>query len=115
MQCDDFFPNIVTDLPQADISLDGLASYLLQCTDHQVVFMSFEKEAEVAEHRHAAQWGVVLDGRIELIINGKEQVYERGDTYFIPGNAPHSAKIGAGYKDLTLFDQKDRYKQKTKT
>jgi quercetin dioxygenase-like cupin family protein len=110
MQTDTFFPNLVTDLPHADIPLDGLTSYLLQCAEHQVIFMSFEKEADVSEHRHAAQWGVVLDGRIELTIDGKGRVYEKGDTYFIPENTPHSARIGAGYKDLTLFGQRDRYR-----
>ncbi len=109
-----FFPDIVTDLPQPDIPFDGLTSFLLQCTDHQVVIMSFEKDAQVAEHRHEAQWGVVLDGKIELTIDGKNHVYEKGDTYFIPKNAPHSARIGAGYKDLTLFGQKDRYGEKAK-
>ena len=109
MQTASFFPHIITDLPRADIPLEGLTSYLLQCSDHQVLFMGFEKEAEVAEHRHAAQWGVVLDGSIELVIDGKALIYGRGDTYFIPENVPHSAKISAGYKDLTLFAQKDRY------
>ena len=109
MQTGPFFPDIVTDLPRADIPLTGLTSYLLQGSEHQVIFMSFEKEAEVAEHRHAAQWGVVLDGRIELAIDGKTRIYEKGDSYFIPENVPHSAKISAGYKDVTLFAQKDRY------
>jgi quercetin dioxygenase-like cupin family protein len=114
MENNNFFPHIITALPQADISLNGLTSYLIQCTDHQIVFMSFEEEARVAEHRHAAQWGVVLSGKIELTINGEKQFYEKGDTYFIPTNAPHSAKVAAGYKDLTLFDEGDRYKQKIK-
>lgn len=110
MQTETLFPNVITELPQAEIPIQGLNSYLLQCTDHQVIFMSFEKDVKVPEHSHESQWGVVLDGVIELTINGERQIYKKGDTYFIPENISHSAKIKAGYKDLTLFNQKDRYK-----
>ncbi len=110
MQDEALFPNMITELPQAEIPIEGLNSYLLQCTDHQVIFMSFEKDVEVPEHSHESQWGVVLNGVIELTINGERQIYKKGDTYFIPKNIPHSAEIKAGYRDFTLFNQKDRYK-----
>lgn len=113
MQNENFFPNIITSLPHADIPIEGLTSYLLQCIKHQVIFMSFENDIEVPDHAHEAQWGVVLDGEIELTISGKKQKYKKGDTYFIPKDVPHSAIIKAGYKDVTLFNQKDRYKPKT--
>lgn len=113
MQDEVLFPNIITSLPHADIPIDGLTSYLLQCINHQVIFMSFENDIEVPEHSHEAQWGIVLNGEIELTINSKKQIFKKGDTYFIPNNVLHSAIIKAGYKDLTLFNQKDRYKPKT--
>ncbi|MDD5766063.1 MAG: cupin domain-containing protein [Candidatus Marinimicrobia bacterium] len=113
MTNDNFFPNIITNLPHADIPIEGLSSYLIQCPDRQLIFMSFGKDAEVGEHRHAGQWAAVLDGQIELTVNDRKQVYTKGDTYFIPANVPHSARITAGYKDMTLFDQKDRYREKT--
>ena len=109
---DDFFPKIITNLPEADIPIDGLHSYLLQGQNQQMLFMSFENDVEVAEHSHEEQWGVVLDGKIELTINGNKYTFTKGDTYFIPKDIKHSAKIKKGYKDLTLFNQKDRYKAK---
>ncbi len=112
MQDEALFPNVITNLPQADIPIEGLTSYLLQCADHQVIFMSFERDVEIPEHSHEAQWGVVLDGEMELTINGEKEVYRKGDTYFIPKDIPHSAKIKAGYRDVTLFSQKDRYRIK---
>jgi quercetin dioxygenase-like cupin family protein len=112
MQDEVLFPSIITNLPQADIPIEGLTSYLLQCANHQVIFMSFEKDVEISEHSYEAQWGVVLDGEIELTINGEKRKYKKGDTYFIPKDVPHSAKIKAGYKDLTLFNQEDRYRPK---
>jgi quercetin dioxygenase-like cupin family protein len=106
------FPNIITDLPQAEISIQGLTAYLLQGNNQQAVFMHFEKDIEVAEHAHEAQWGAVLEGEIELAINGKKLIFKKGDTYFIPRDVLHSAKIKAGYRDITLFNQRDRYKCK---
>jgi hypothetical protein len=37
------FPTPVSDLPQADIPVDGLKAYLSQGDNHQVIFMEFEK------------------------------------------------------------------------
>ncbi|MBN2289691.1 MAG: cupin domain-containing protein [Candidatus Glassbacteria bacterium] len=104
-----FFPAIITRLPQAEIPVKGLRSYLLQGEEQQIVFMDFQSGAEIPEHSHRAQWGVVLDGEIELTIDEKKRTFKKGDAYFIPEGVRHSAIIKKGYKDLTLFDQKDRY------
>ena len=74
--------------------------------------MSFEKDAEIPEHSHEAQWAVVLDGEIELTIGAQTRILRKGDTYFIPKGVEHSARVKQGYKDITLFNQKDRYKIK---
>ena len=113
MKTDSQFPNIITDLPQAEIPIEGLKAYLVQGSEQQVVFMSFENYVEVPEHAHAAQWGVVLEGEIELTINDKKQMFKKGEIYFVPKDVRHSAKISAGYRDITLFNQRDRYKAKT--
>jgi quercetin dioxygenase-like cupin family protein len=112
MANDKFFPDIITNLPEADIPIDGLHTHLFQGAHQQFVFMSFDSDVEIHQHSHEAQWGVVLDGEIELTINGDKLTYKKGDTYYISENTPHSAKVRAGYKDLTLFNQKDRYKAK---
>ncbi len=110
-----FFPEIITNLPEADIPIEGLHSYLFQGENQQLVFMSFENDVEIPEHSHEAQWGVVLDGKVELTIGGKRHTLRKGDTYFIAKDVKHSARIRRGYKDLTLFNQKDRYKAKGKS
>ena len=109
---EDFFPEIITNLPEADIPIEGLHSYLLQGENQQIVFMSFDEDVEVPEHSHDAQWGVVLEGETEFTIGGKQHILSKGDTYFIPKDVMHSAKIKKGYRDLTLFNQKDRYRAK---
>ncbi|MBA7551830.1 hypothetical protein ES705_44380 [subsurface metagenome] len=109
---ENFFPEIITNLPEADIPIEGVNSYLFQGENQQFIFMSFENYVEVPEHSHEPQWGVILDGEIELTIDGKKGTFAKGDTYFIPKDVKHSAIIRKGYKDLTFFNQKDRYKVK---
>ncbi len=99
-------------MPEADIPIDGIKAFLSQSDNHQIIFMEFEKDADLPEHSHKSQYGVILEGKIDLIINGKKSTYHKGDRYFIPENVKHSGKIYAGYADITFFEQKDRYKPK---
>ncbi|NOY36914.1 MAG: cupin domain-containing protein [Chlorobi bacterium] len=112
MKTETFFPEIITKHNSADIPVDGVESYLIQAGQQQFIFMEFDRDVEVPEHSHNAQWGVVLDGEMELTIAGQPGILKKGDTYYIGKEVKHSARIKKGYKDLTLFDQADRYKTK---
>ncbi len=107
------FPQPITNLHEADIPLKGVCGYLSQSANHQIVFMEFSDDAEVPAPSHEAQWGIVLEGRIDLMINGIERTFSKGDRYFIPKGVEHSARIYAGYADVTFFNQRDRYKSKS--
>ncbi|MFQ6124457.1 MAG: cupin domain-containing protein [Candidatus Heimdallarchaeota archaeon] len=104
MPKDKFFPEMITTLLEADIPIGGVHSHLLQGEKQQFIFMRFEKDVEVPEHLHEAQWGVVLDGKIEVTSDGKEYTCTKRGTTFVPRNVTHRAIIRRGYKDLTLFD-----------
>jgi quercetin dioxygenase-like cupin family protein len=103
------FPEPILNLPEADIPLKGVKAFLSQGSNHQIIFMEFADDVELPEHSHASQWGIVLEGRIELVTGGVKKTYKQGDRYFIPEGVKHSGKIFAGYADMTYFDQKDRY------
>lgn len=107
------FPEPIRQLPKADIPLNGLTAYLAQTENQQILFMQFDKDTDLPEHEHKAQVGFVLEGKIELVINGVKETFRKGDRYYIPANTPHSGKIYAGYADITFFDEPDRYSQKT--
>ena len=109
------FPEPIRNLPKADIPSSGLKAYLSQAENHQILFMEFTEDAEVQEHSHETQWGVVLAGKIDLTINGIERTYSKGDSVFIPQGARHSAKVHAGYADVSFFNQEDRCKPEQKT
>ncbi len=109
---DHVFPEAIRNLPLADISLDGITAYLSQADTHQILFMEFDQDTELPEHTHAAQMGIVLEGRIELVIDGERQCYTKGDRYYIPAGVVHSGKIYAGYADVTFFNEPHRYAAK---
>ena len=109
---ENIFPDPIRNLPEANIPIDGIKAYLSQAADHQLIFMQFEKDADLPEHSHAAQVGFVLRGEIELIIDGVTKEYVKGDIYFIPENVKHSGRIRAGYADITFFNGPDRYEKR---
>jgi len=106
------FPDIITKLPQANISIDGVVGYLSQADNHQIVFLSFEKDTIVPVHSHANQWELVLDGKVDVNIKNEKHTYEKGDHFFIEKDVPHSAFVHNGYRAIAFFDEKHRYKKK---
>ena len=106
------FPDVIRALPEADIPFNGIRAYLSQGKDHQIIFMEFSGDVELPEHAHEGQWGIVLEGKIELVIGGVKQTFRKGDRYFIPKGVKHSGRIFAGYADMTYFNQADRYQEK---
>ena len=106
----DIFPEPIRRLPEADIPIRGVKSHLSQSADHQILFMEFSEDVSVPEHAHAAQVGIVLEGRIDLTLEGVERTYRKGDRYYIPAGSKHGARIHAGYADITYFDEPGRYR-----
>ena len=65
------------------------------------------------EHSHGyPQWGIVIDGRMELTISGKSQTCEKGDEYVIPAGAKHFARFLSRTRVMDYFSEKNRYTAK---
>jgi quercetin dioxygenase-like cupin family protein len=109
---EEFFPEIVTSLPQADAPGERVRTYLLQGEGKQVAFVAFDADVDAPGEAHAAQWVVVLAGEVELTVAGEQAVYRRGDTYYVPAGVPHAARIKTGSRLLDFFDQADRFRVK---
>lgn len=75
----EIFPEIIVNLPEGDIPLKGLKSYISQSENHQILFMKFEEDVYLPEHSLAAQVGFVLEGKIDLVVDGKKQTFTKGD------------------------------------
>ena len=105
----EIFPEPIKNLPEVDMPFASYEAYLSQGENHQIIFMHFGEDVDLPEHAHECQWGIVLEGKIELTIDGKKNTFSKGDRYFIGKDVKHSGKIFAGYTDMTFFNQKDRY------
>jgi len=106
------FPGPIVNLGEAGSSFEDATAYLSQGDNHQILFMEFDKDIDLPEHTHGSQWAVVLEGKIELVIDGIKNVYQKGDRYFIPSGVKHSGRIYAGYSDITFFGERNRYSRK---
>jgi len=108
------YPEVITSLPEAEMPFEGVKAWILQADARQLVFFEFEDYAKVPEHSHGyPQWGMVIDGKMELTINSKPRICEKGGEYVIPAGAKHSATFLSRTRVMDLFSEKNRYKPKT--
>ena len=103
------FPAFIRRLPEADLPFAGLRGWLLQTESGQILFNESTVEVSVPVHSHGDQWGVVIDGKIELAIGGQTRTYIPGETYSIPKGVQHSARIFPGFRAVDYFADRDRY------
>ena len=108
------FPEIITRLPEAMLPFPTsvVKTSVLQSEDGQLIFFDVLQAVELPPHSHKAQWGTVIQGQLELTIDGATRTYGPGMPYFIPSGVVHCAKIPAGTKIIEFFEEKDRYKLK---
>ena len=102
----------IHELPEIDVSIEGMIGRLLQVGDKQVVFTFFDRDVHIPEHTHAEQLEIVLEGEVELLSGGERKRYVKGERFFIPAGTPHSANVKKGYKALVVFNEPDRYNPK---
>jgi quercetin dioxygenase-like cupin family protein len=106
------YPEMLRNLPEIDIPIEGIRGWLLQSEDKQVVFFDLEPIGEMPPHSHCNQWGLVLEGEMHLKIGEESRIYRKGDWYFIPEGVVHSATFLTRVHVIDVFDASDRYKVK---
>lgn len=106
------FPQFIRNLPRAVIPLEDVDARILQGNDSQVLLLKVDEEQHIPDHTHGDQWGIVIDGEMELKIGGEIETYRRGDSYFIPAGVAHGAILHKGFRALDIFADRDRYQIK---
>lgn len=106
------FPELIRGLPEADIPFEGVRGWMLQNASALAVFMDIEPIGTVPPHAHGAQWGIMLEGEMELTIGDETKRYRKGDWYYIPAGVTHSATFLTRVQVLDVFADADRYKPK---
>lgn len=112
---DILFPEMIENLPDVDLNLPGVKGKLFQGPGMQAVFFTLQGPTEIPAHAHQAQWGVILDGEVELTIDGQPHIFRRGDSYTIPDGVVHSARVRTFMKALDFFNEGQRYKPKARS
>ena len=103
------YPDVIKNLPEADIPFEGVRGWVSQSEDHQIVFFVIEAIGAVSEHKHGDQFGVVFEGEMDLTIGGKTKTYKKGDTYFVPAGVVHGAVFKKKTFLMDVFADKNRY------
>ena len=109
----DKFPEIISSLPGADISIDGVRGWIAQGKEFQIVFFEIAP-GKIPAHSHSAQWGIIIEGEMTLTIEGETKRYGKGDSYYIPEGAIHYAECHTFVRALDFFAEPQRYKLKNK-
>jgi quercetin dioxygenase-like cupin family protein len=110
---DPLFPDFIRALPTPESPLTSLRGWLLGGGAAPLaMFYEIPDGVEVPEHAHGAQWGVVLEGRVDFTVEGEERTYVKGDSYYISAGARHRALIHPGFAGIDVFADGDRYRQK---
>lgn len=106
------YPDLIKNLPECDIPFKDINGKLFQGKNHQIVFFEIPGGTKLPAHSHGAQWGVVLEGEMELTIGGQTKNYSKGDSYYIKNGEEHQATFLTDIKVLDFFEDSDRYKEK---
>jgi mannose-6-phosphate isomerase-like protein (cupin superfamily) len=106
------FPEFLMNLPEVELPFSGAQGWLIKGNEFEVVLVEFTETCEVSEHTHAAQWELVISGKVELRMKDESIDYGPGGNFFIPAGVPHGATVYAGYRAIIFFNEKNRYKQK---
>ena len=112
---DERFPEFIRALPMVDSPLASLRGWMLQTGQALAMFYEIPDGVDVPEHAHGAQWGIVIEGTVEFTIGGVTKTYGKGDTYYVPDSATHSAVISPGFVGIDVFADADRYRAREST
>ena len=106
------YPEMIEQLPAVELPLEGVRGRLLQGAAQQVVFFEIEPIGAIPLHSHGAQWGIVVEGKMDLTIGAETRSYGPGDSYYIPAGVEHGATFKTHFKAIDVFDEPDRYRAK---
>lgn len=105
------FPDFIMNLPALDIPFpeEAVSSRAMRCDGGLTVYFSFHQEVTLPPHSHGAQWGTVLEGQVDLTIDGRTREMKPGDIYDIPAGVVHAVRVAKGSKVIDVFEEPDRY------
>lgn len=91
----------LSSIPQTEI-IPGFKARMIHSDRVTTAFWEIDEGSVLPEHHHVhEQISIVTKGELELIIDGKAQIYRPGMVAVIPSNVPHS---GRAVTDVEVTD-----------
>jgi quercetin dioxygenase-like cupin family protein len=98
------FPASVRALPHTRLA--GAEVYVHEGAGTQVLFMEApagRAAVVVPTHTHDVEWGFVVEGEIEMTIDGVVERHGAGSVHLIPKGVPHSFRFLPGTSSVHYF------------
>jgi quercetin dioxygenase-like cupin family protein len=91
--------------PTLDLA-PGVKLHIFSTAQQMMVLVDLEPNALVPLHHHPhEQMGLWLEGEAAATIGDETRTLHAGDSYYMPGNTPHTFRAGpAGGKALDVFN-----------
>jgi quercetin dioxygenase-like cupin family protein len=72
---------------------DGIFARIVTADTMTIAHVRLEKGSDLPEHKHVHEQVVnVIDGELELIVEGVPHRLQRGKVFVLPSNIPHAAR-----------------------
>ncbi|MDJ0532818.1 MAG: cupin domain-containing protein [Xenococcaceae cyanobacterium MO_207.B15] len=95
------FPDKIRSLPIFQGRFDANK---LTTDNVDIYFASYPKHTEIEPHQHDTDnYGVITQGELILIVDGKEQCFYPGDWYHIPPNTIHAARFEKDTSEIEFW------------
>lgn len=103
-------PPEILALPQVVVPIPGVTGYCVRDREKQLVFFIMEEGVSFPDHSHCTQRGTVVSGEMTLEIEGRTELYQPGDSYYVPEGVTHRAHFSKRTCLIDLSDAPDRYR-----
>lgn len=83
---------------------EGITASIHHSDTMTFTHVTLEKGAVLPEHHHVhEQWTHMIEGELELTMEGETKVLTPGTAVYIPSNTPHAAKAISQCKVIDCF------------
>lgn len=83
---------------------DGIFARIVTGDSMTIAHVRLQAGARLAEHRHVHEQAVnVIDGELELIVEGRPVRLTRGKVFVLPSNIPHAANAVSDCYVIDVF------------
>ena len=95
------FPKLLRELPAFDGAFDA---FKLEAKNCDVLFASYPAGTAIPPHSHETEnVGVITQGELILILDGRETRYRTGEWYHVPANATHAARFDMATSEIEFW------------